>query len=155
LVIAVLFVMQYKKKAAEVSLNDISAPANGHAAPAGDGHGAPAGGGHGGEAKTGEAAADRFHKEPFTVNLKDSRGAHYAKVNVEIEVEDEYVREEIKKLSPRIRDFIVVTLSSKTYEQVESVDGRDFLREEIRNKINGYLTRGQVKNVYFTEFIIQ
>lgn len=150
-VIAVLFLMQYTKKSKEVSLADVNMSTEaGHAEKKEEGgeHG-------GGEGKKGEEGSNRFIKETFTVNLKDSRGAHYAKVNVEIEVDDDFVREEVKKLIPRIRDFIVVTLSSKTYEQVESVDGREFLREDIRNKINGYLTRGQVKNVYFTEFIIQ
>jgi len=149
-VIAVLFAMQYSKKSKEVGLNDIQEKP--HAAD--DGHGEKKDDGHGGGGGD-KKVLDPFIKETFTVNLKDSRGAHYAKVNVEIEVDDDFVREEVKRLIPRIRDFVVVTLSSKTYEQVESVDGREFLREDIRNKINGFLTRGQVKNVFFTEFIIQ
>lgn len=99
--------------------------------------------------------AAKFIKESFTVNLADTAASHFAKVDVEIEVDDDFVRGEVERLKPRIRDFIVVILSSKTYDQIASVDGRDFLREEIRNKINGYLTRGQIKNVYFTQFIIQ
>jgi flagellar protein FliL len=97
----------------------------------------------------------KFIKEAFTVNLADTSGSHFAKVDVEIEIDDDFVREELIRLRPRIRDFIVVILSSKTYDQIASVDGRDFLREEIRNKINGYLTKGQIRNVYFTQFIIQ
>ena len=91
--------------------------------------------------------------EHFTVNLAD--GTHYAQVTVAIEVLNPAAKNEVVKLKPKIRDFVVVILSSKTYEQIESVDGRDFLREEIRNKINGYLTRGQINNVYFTQFIVQ
>jgi flagellar FliL protein len=101
------------------------------------------------------SVAAKFIKESFTVNLADTAASHFAKVDVEIEVDDDFVRGEVERLKPRIRDFIVVILSSKTYDQIASVDGRDFLREEIRNKINGYLTRGQIKNVYFTQFIIQ
>lgn len=101
------------------------------------------------------AEESKFIKETFTVNLADTTGTHFAKVDVEIEVGDDFVRGEVERLKPRIRDFIVVILSSKTYEQIASIEGRDFLREEIRNKINGYLPRGQIKNVYFTQFIIQ
>ena len=154
-VIAALFVMQYSKRSQEVSLADVAASSEGEHGGGGHGEAKEGGGEHGGEKKEGAEGADNFIKETFTVNLKDSKGAHYAKLNVEIEIDDDFVREEVKKQIPRIRDFIVVTLSSKTYEQVESVDGREFLREDIRNKINGYLTRGQIKNVYFTEFIIQ
>jgi flagellar FliL protein len=112
---------------------------------------------HGDKAADAKAAESSvtFIKEAFTVNITGPQGNKYAKVDVEIEVEDDFVKNEIEKLRPRIRDFILVVLSSKTPEQIESVDGRDFLREEIRNKVNGYLTRGKIKNVYFTQFIVQ
>ena len=40
----------------------------------------------------------------------------------------------------------------KLQKSEEDVSG---LPKEIRNKINGYLTRGRVKDVYLTEFIVQ
>ena len=129
----------------KVSLADV-ATAPTEEAPAAEGHG---------EKKEGKEAADNFVKESFTVNLADENGAHFAKVDVEIEADDAFVRDEIGKLRPKIRDFVNVMLSSKTYDQVVSQDGKDFLREGIRNKINGMLTRGQIKNIYFTQFIVQ
>lgn len=136
--------MQFSKDKTQVSLGDIEASKSSSPAPAE------------GEAKAdAPAAASQFIKENFRVNLAESGGAHFAIVDVEIEVDDDFVKEEVLRLRPKIRDFVVVILSSKTYEQISSVDGRDFLREEIRNKINGYLSRGQIKNIYFTQFIIQ
>jgi flagellar FliL protein len=147
--------MNYKKQSSEMSLAQIAiSEKGGKEAHGGDAHGG-GGDGHGGGKKEAEAPTSHFIKESFTVNLADSRGAHFAKVDVEFEVEDDFAKDEMERLRPKIRDFITIVLSSKTYEQVESVDGRDFLREEIRNKINGYLTRGQVKNVFFTQFIVQ
>ncbi len=107
-----------------------------------------------GRAPAGLAPAT-FLKESFTVNLADPGRNHFAKVDVDIEITDDFVKEEVTRLIPKIRDFIVIVLSSKTYDQINTVDGKDFLREEIRNKINGYLSRGQIKNVYFSQFIIQ
>ena len=138
-VIAAFVWMNLSKSKQAVSLADVEAAKNATEA----------------EGAEDEIVESKFVKESFTVNLADSSGSHFAKVDVEIEVADDFVREELVRLKPRIRDFIVVVLSSKTYDQIASVDGRDFLREEIRNKINGYLTKGQVKNVYFTQFIIQ
>ena len=125
------------------------------AAHGGGGHDAPDPHDEHGGAKKADPVENQFVKESFTVNLAESRGAHFAKVDVEIEVPEDFVRDELNRLKPRIRDFIVVLLSSKTFEQIESTESKDFLREEIRNKINGYLSRGQIKNVYFTQFIIQ
>ncbi len=148
--LSVVVWMNYSKSKSQVTLEDIATSSD-PKAPAGDGHGAPAAGDKKGE----DAAASNFINEVFTVTLADSKGAHFAKVDLAIEVEDDFVKDEINRLKPKIRDFIIVALSSKTYEQIESVEGRDFLREEIRNKINGYLTKGQIKNVFFTQFIVQ
>lgn len=141
----------------QVSLGDIAASKDGKEEAHGEGeHGKEEGHGKEGEKKEkGDPGDENFVYESFTVNLADSRGSHFAKVDVAIEVEEGFVKNEVKALRPKIRDFINVVLSSKTYEQIESADGREFLREEIRNKINGYLPRGQVKNVFFTQFIVQ
>jgi flagellar protein FliL len=96
-----------------------------------------------------------YIKESFTVNLADADTQHFALVDIAIEVTNTFVKDEIERSRPRIRDFIVVLLSSKTLDEVSTADGREFLREEIRNKVNGYLTKGEVKSVLFEKFIIQ
>ena len=154
-VAVLLYKVVSRKSSGEVSLGDIATQKEGGGEHAGEEHKKEGGEKGEGKKKEGEPDNSNFIKESFTVNLKESKGSHFAKVDVEIEVEDDFVKEEVNRLRPRIRDFILVMLSSKSYEQIESVDGRDFLREEIRNKINGYLSRGSIKNVYFTQFIIQ
>ena len=158
-VLAFIVWRTYMKDSQKVTLDQIAA--DDHAtAEHGDAHGGEAeeggehGGGHGGEGKEAKAAGVQFIKESFTVNLADSQGAHFAKVDVEFELNDDFVKDELERLRPKVRDFITIVLSSKTMEQVESGDGKEFLREEIRNKVNGFLTRGQVSNVYFTQFIV-
>ncbi len=145
-VVAILAVISIKKQSQEVSLADVAAVEKVEGEHAAEGE-------HG-EKKDGEVPTN-FIKEAFTVNLADSKGAHFAQVTIEIEVPDDSVKKAVEAQRPKIRDFIVVVLSSKTYEQVSTVDGREFLREEIRNKINGTLPRGQVKEVHFTQFIVQ
>lgn len=91
--------------------------------------------------------------ETFLVNLSGSRGRKLAKVNMELEVSNDAVYEEIDKLKPKIRDIIIILLSSKTYAQISTREGKDSLRDEIRDQVNLFLTKGQIKKVYFTEFI--
>ncbi len=91
--------------------------------------------------------------ETFLVNLSGERGRKLAKVNMEFEVNNEEVQEEIDQLKPKIRDMIIIILSSKNYSQVSTKDGKDVLREEIRDQVNLFLTKGQISKVYFTEFI--
>jgi flagellar FliL protein len=91
--------------------------------------------------------------ETFLVNLAGSRGTKLIKINMELEVNGEGVLEEIEKRKPQIRDIIIILLSSKTYQQISTKDGKELLRDEIRDRVNPFLTKGQIKRVYFTEFI--
>jgi flagellar FliL protein len=91
--------------------------------------------------------------ETFLVNLSGNRGNKLLKVNMELEVEGESVMTEIEKRKPQIRDIIIILLSSKTYAQLSSTEGKEFLRDEIRDTVNSFLTKGKIKRVHFTEFI--
>ena len=58
---------------------------------------------------------------------------------------------------PMLRDAIIRVLSSKTAEDVLSVDGKEILKEELIEAINEALNLDEapVVNIYFTEFIVQ
>lgn len=91
--------------------------------------------------------------ETFLVNVAGSRGRKLLKINMELEVDVDEVQAEIENLKPKIRDIIIITLSSKTYAQISTRDGKEAMRDEIRDQVNLFLTRGKIKRVYFTEFI--
>lgn len=90
--------------------------------------------------------------ETFLVNLSGVRGGRLMKITMSLEVNNEEVKDEIEKRKPEIRDTILILLASKSFDQISSVDGKDFLREEVRDTLNAYLTKGKVKRVLFTEF---
>ncbi|MCX7978576.1 MAG: flagellar basal body-associated FliL family protein [Bdellovibrionaceae bacterium] len=91
--------------------------------------------------------------ETFIVNLAGSKGRKVAKVNIDLEVDGDGVADEISKRKAQIRDIIIIILSSKTYEQVSTAEGKNELKTEIVQTINNFLSKGKIKNVYFTEFI--
>ncbi len=91
--------------------------------------------------------------DTFLVNLAGSRGQKLVKVDMELEVSNTAVEKEINTIMPKIRDIIIIILSSKTYAQIATAQGKDELRNEIRDKVNLFLTKGRIKRVYFTEFI--
>jgi flagellar FliL protein len=73
---------------------------------------------------------------------------------MELEVTGAEVAEEVEKIKPKIRDYIIIIASSKTYAEISKKEGKDALREEIKNQINLFLTKGQITNVFFTEWIM-
>ncbi len=90
--------------------------------------------------------------ETFLVNLAGAKGRKLMKITMSLEVENTEVQEEIEKRKPQIRDIILILLSSKTYDQVSTKEGKNFLRTEIRDTVNSFLTKGKVKRILFTEF---
>ena len=54
-----------------------------------------------------------------------------------------------------VRDIIVSTLSSKTYEEVSTQKGKNRLKDEIVDRLNEVLADGHIKNIYFTDFVVQ
>jgi flagellar FliL protein len=105
------------------------------------------------EKKENDFVKEMVRLEPFVVNLAGSRGRRLARVTLELEVDTEKVKDEIEARSAQIRDIIIIILSSKSYEAVSSKEGKDGLRDEIRDTVTGFLTKGKIKTVYFTEFM--
>ena len=96
-----------------------------------------------------------FHLEPFIVNLAKSGGNRFLKVTVSLEMSSPKVRLGLKKNIQKVTDSILLLLSTKTFKDVYSVQGKFTLKGEITTRVNQFLTEGQVKGAYFTEFIIQ
>jgi len=121
-------------------------------APAKDSHGAPAGG-HG--AKASASSGSLVDLDPFIVNLQDNSGTRYLKLNINLELGSGSSAYEIEDLKPQIRDSLIILLSSKSYSDIGTVEGKYQLRDEIVARVNQFLSKSKVKTAFFTEFVIQ
>ena len=93
--------------------------------------------------------------EPFIVNLARTKGSRILKVTVTLELNNPAVQPEVEDNRQKIMDSILVLLSSKTFEDVYSIQGKFKLKDEITTRVNRFLAMGHVKEVYFSEFLIQ
>jgi len=97
-----------------------------------------------------------YKLEPaFIVNLGDPETTVYARISITLEVANQQVLQEIQKKEPIIRDAIIEIVSGKISDEIRTPEGREQLKLEILKRINTILTKGGVRNVYFTEFVIQ
>ena len=92
---------------------------------------------------------------PFVVNLADPGGSRYLRMTVELELSDELLRNEIMSRLPQIRNAMLMILPSKTMADVTSSEGKEALREEIIEALNEILAKGEIRNIYYTEFVVQ
>jgi flagellar basal body-associated protein FliL len=158
--VAILFIsFQHEKKVP--SVQDISAKAD-----AGGEGDKKEGKGEGGEGKEGEEGKGKeAHKksfdfgkmvtlDQFTVNLSTpgSVNPKFARVNISLEVPTEDSEGEVTSKMPQIRNAIIDLFNSKRPADLATAEGRDYLKEEIRNALNSFLVTGKVKGVFFTNF---
>ncbi len=92
---------------------------------------------------------------PFIVNLADKNARRYLKVKIALELSDEKLKDEIKERTPEIRDLVTLLLSSKTFADISTFDGKLALKTEIMNRLNAILINGRVTNVFFVDFVVQ
>jgi len=91
----------------------------------------------------------------FVVNLLSESGNRFLKVAIDLELSDVKLQPEMDHKKSLIRDIIIRTFSSKTFEEISTLKGKDKLKDEVLEKINENLSDGQVKNIYFTDFVVQ
>lgn len=131
------------------------AEAGGHGEPAAEGHGEPAAGGHGEAAPKPTAERAVVNLGMFTVNLRGNGGGRVLRTEVQVEVggKDQPAIEENKAL---LRDAVITLVSDYSYADLEGVDGKTHLRDELVGRLNAVLSsQPPVDRLYFTEFVVQ
>lgn len=93
--------------------------------------------------------------DTFIVNLADQDGKRYLRTTMELELKGDKSVEDVQKWISRIRDTILTILPTRKFEDINSVEGKKVLRDEIIAKLNDFLGKGTIVNIYYTEFIVQ
>ncbi len=96
-----------------------------------------------------------FDWEPFIVNLADAGGKRYLKMTMKLELTGPSVLEEFTNRGFEMKDSMIMILSSKEFEDLASPSGKTSLKKEMIAQLNKIVKTGQVKEIYFTDFIIQ
>lgn len=91
----------------------------------------------------------------MVVNLADPLGRRYLKIGLEVEVINEDAQMELDKYMPKVKDKLILLLSSKTFDQLSTMQAKMDLKNEIVNRLNQILGKNKVLNVYITEMVVQ
>ena len=95
----------------------------------------------------------------FTMSFQDSETAQFLQFNVDVAVQEKGAEEAIKVHGPAIRNGLVMLLSGQKAEDLQSREGKERLRTQIRDEMRDTLSRltGKpgVVEVFFTSFLMQ
>jgi flagellar FliL protein len=96
-----------------------------------------------------------FDLEEFAVSTRDPE-AHFIKLKLSLgyNKEDLKLQTELIERTVQLRHIINILLSGKRYEDLDSVEEKIDLAEEIKASINIVLRNGQIKEVYYREFVL-
>jgi flagellar FliL protein len=102
------------------------------------------------------------------INLAETTGNKYIRINVVVEfapaVLEEAAEEEaavtelttaVNARLPMINDTIITLLSSKSFEELYTATGKEALRGELIQKLQGMMPEFKIIGVYFTEFVVE
>lgn len=95
--------------------------------------------------------------EPFLTNIGSS-GKRHARVSIKLAVAPEERAAEVAEdplAVARLRDLVLTLLSSKSFEELSSPEGKASLRKDIIEKATPVVEPGTVKEALFSEFVVQ
>jgi flagellar FliL protein len=101
------------------------------------------------------SASSMVELDPFVLNLSDH--GRYLKVTLQFEISDPSQQDLITNKTPQLRDTIITLVSSKSLNSISSAEGKFQLKDELlfrANQIIG-MEKDVLKNLYFTEFVMQ
>lgn len=119
----------------------------------------------GGDATTEDKPVSAKIKEPgiiialpsFIVNLNDSTGLgkRYLKITMQLEVPDQEQVLRVGQNKTQMRDAILMLLSSITFEDINTLEGKLELKQALIQRLNQILGERAIDQLYFTEFVVQ
>lgn len=95
-----------------------------------------------------------YKMETFNANLY-GLPQRMVRIDVTLEMLDAQGFEEVILNKAKTRDSMIRVMNSKRFDQIESVQGKLKLKNEIIASLNSLLDNGVVKNVYFSDFVVQ
>lgn len=99
-----------------------------------------------------EAIGALFPMETLVVNLQ---GGRFLRCQIQLEfVERDIPIKFYSRLVP-IKDGIISALTKRNADDVLAEKGKEGLKKDLKDLVNESLRKEEVKNVYFTQFVVQ
>lgn len=109
-----------------------------------------------------EASSEKFYfdmSKPMVVDFPKESSARLVQVAVSMLVEDEETIAILKKNEPMVRNNLMMLISAQSPDNLNTREGKDALRKAMLKDVGDVLKKmagkGQVKEIFFTSFVMQ
>ncbi len=99
---------------------------------------------------------DIIELEPFErIRLKSSSTMSLISMNLSLELIDHQYRKQVFSMEERIRKIITGQVEEMTWLELRNPEGKIMLKYNLLKRINSIFPKAMVRNIYFTNFIMQ
>ena len=91
----------------------------------------------------------------FVINLNDPGHPRYLKVTLKAEVSAQGAKKELRARDPQVRDIVISYLSSLRIKETYGARAKATIRDNITRRLNHILTTGEIRRIFFTDFMTQ
>lgn len=95
-----------------------------------------------------------YSMDSMVVNLSGTP-KRAVRIKVNIEMLDAEGFEEVMSVAPKSKDALLQILSGKTFDDLEGLQGKLQLKDQIATALNSSMSVGVVKDIYFSDFVMQ
>ncbi|MBK1735675.1 hypothetical protein CKO15_10345 [Halorhodospira abdelmalekii] len=96
---------------------------------------------------------------PLTVNFERGQRISYLQAEIELMARSEEALQGVERHMPVIRNNLLMLFADQSFQELNTREGRERLRQESLEEINALLeergAKGQIEAVYFTSFVMQ
>lgn len=93
--------------------------------------------------------------DTFIVNLSDPGGKRFLKITMKAKMSNAESNEEFTARNFELRDAVLTVLTSKESDEIITPEDKAALKQQLIACLNKLLHKGQVEDLYFTDFLIQ
>ncbi len=82
-------------------------------------------------------------------------GNNFARVSLYVETDNKKAAEELTLLEFQVKDMLIEELTTLTKQELESDEGKEVLKNNLKSNMNELLQEGEVIDIYLTSFVVQ
>ncbi len=98
---------------------------------------------------------ETYELKGILVNLNEPGGSRMLKVSLTLEFKDIKFKDVLKKRDSQIRSEILIYLSGLNFSQTVGVSQKENILKTLKKKINQISVEGKIRNIFFSEFVVQ
>lgn len=95
-----------------------------------------------------------FEVGELATNLAPGGDSKFIRVKVVLELSDKTLEAEVNEKLPVLKDRVLIILNAKSSHDLYA-EKRSALKDEIQKDLNRYLTKGKIKQIYFSDLVMQ